>query len=204
MTPSPEEVTRLLKNWRNGDESALDQLMPLVYDELHRMAARYMRRERAGHTLQTSALVNEAYLRLVGRRDIEWQNRAHFFAVAAQVMRRLLVDYARGRKYAKRGGDRIQVTLDEGAGSSKGQPAEVLALHEALEKLAAVDRRKSQLVELRYFGGMSVEETAEVLGVSGITVKREWLKAKAWLYREIERGASLQPDPPQHRLQGDS
>jgi RNA polymerase sigma factor (TIGR02999 family) len=191
MTTSPEKVTELLRNWRNGDESALDQLMPLVYDELHRMASRYMRRERAGHTLQTSALVNEAYLRLVGRREIEFQNRAHFFAVAAQVMRLLLVDYARGRKYAKRGGDRIQVTLDEAAGSSKGQPAEVLALHEALEKLATLDRRKSQLVELRYFGGMSVEETAEVLGVSGITVKREWLKAKAWLYREIGRGRSL-------------
>jgi RNA polymerase sigma-70 factor, ECF subfamily len=199
MAPSPEEVTRLLKNWRDGDQSALDKLMPLVYDELHRMARRYMRRERAGHTLQTSALVNEAYLRLVGQREIEWQNRAHFFAVAAQVMRRLLVDYARGRKYAKRGGDRLQVTLDEQAGAFEGQPAEVLALHEALEKLATVDQRKSQLVELRYFGGMSVEETAEVLGVSGITVKREWAKAKAWLYREINRGSSHKPDATQDR-----
>jgi RNA polymerase sigma-70 factor (ECF subfamily) len=199
MTPSPEEVTQLLKNWRNGDQSALDKLMPLVYDELHRMAHRYMRRERAGHTLQTSALVNEAYLRLVGQRDIEWQNRAHFFAVAAQVMRRLLVDYARGRKYAKRGGDRLQVTLDEKVGAFEGQPAEVLAVHEALEKLAVIDHRKSQLVELRYFGGMSVEETAEVLGVSGITVKREWLKAKAWLYREINRDSSHKPDPGQHQ-----
>jgi RNA polymerase sigma factor (TIGR02999 family) len=199
MTPSPEEVTRLLKNWRSGDESALDRLMPLVYDELHRIARRYMRRERVGHTLQTSALVNEAYLRLVGRREIEWQNRAHFFAVAAQVMRRLLVDYARGRKFAKRGGDRLQVTLDEQAGAFEEQPAEVLALHEALEKLATVDQRKSQLVELRYFGGMSVEETAEVLGVSGITVKREWLKAKAWLYREIHKSGSHKPGAPQNR-----
>jgi RNA polymerase sigma factor (TIGR02999 family) len=188
MTPAPREVTQLLADWRNGDQAALEKLMPIVYDELRRIAHRYMRRERPGHTLQTTALVNEAYLRLVGRREIEWQNRAHFFAVAAQVMRSLLVDYARGRKYAKRGGDRIQVTLDETAGAFEGQPAEVLALHEALEKLATVDRRKSQLVELRYFGGMSVEETAEVLGVSGITVKREWLKAKAWLYREINKG----------------
>jgi RNA polymerase sigma factor (TIGR02999 family) len=199
MTPSAREVTQLLTEWRNGDQAALEKLMPIVYDELRRIAHRYMRRERPGHTLQTTALVNEAYLRLVGRREIEFQNRAHFFAAAAQVMRRLLVDYARGRKYAKRGGDRIQVTLDEAVGSSKGQPAEVLALHEALEKLATVDRRKSQLVELRYFGGMSVEETAEVLGVSGITVKREWLKAKAWLYREIERSGSLETDAPRHR-----
>lgn len=195
MTPSPEEVTQLLRNWHNGDQSALDKLMPLIYDELHRMARRYMRRERTGHTLQTSALVNEAYLRLAGQRNIEWQSRAHFFAVAAQVMRRLLVDYARGRKYTKRGGDRLQVTLDETAGAFEGQPAEVLALHEALEKLAAVDQRKSRLVELRYFGGMSVEETAEVLGVSGVTVKREWLKAKAWLYREINKGGSHKSNP---------
>jgi RNA polymerase sigma-70 factor (ECF subfamily) len=195
MASSAKEVTQLLMDWRNGDQTALDKLMPLVYDELHRLAHRYMRRERPGHTLQTSALVNEAYLRLVGQREMEWQSRAHFFAIAAQVMRHLLVDYARRRKYAKRGGDRIQVTLDEVVGATSGQPAEIIALHEALEKLAAIDQRKSQLVELRYFGGMSVEETAEVLGVSGITVKREWLKAKAWLYREIDRGGSLKPDP---------
>jgi RNA polymerase sigma factor (TIGR02999 family) len=187
MTPSPEEVTQLLKNWRSGDQSALDTLMPLVYDELHRMARRYMRRERAGHTLQTSALVNEAYLRLAGQRDIEWQSRAHFFAVAARVMRHLLVDYARNQKYAKRGGGAHQVTLDEAAIVSTGRNEQLLALDEALARLASIDNRKSRLVELRYFGGMSTEETAEVLGVSAITVKREWQKAKAWLYREMNR-----------------
>jgi RNA polymerase sigma-70 factor (ECF subfamily) len=187
MTPSPEEVTQLLKNWRSGDQSALDTLMPLVYDELHRMARRYMRRERAGHTLQTSALVNEAYLRLAGQRDIEWQSRAHFFAVAARVMRHLLVDYARNQKYAKRGGGAQQVTLDEAAIVSTGRNEQLLALDEALARLASIDNRKSRLVELRYFGGMSTEETAEVLGVSAITVKREWQKAKAWLYREMNR-----------------
>jgi RNA polymerase sigma-70 factor (ECF subfamily) len=187
MAPPPREVTQLLIDWRGGDESALNRLMPLVYDELRRIAHRYMRRERPGHTLQTTAVVNEAYVRLVGQRQVEFQNRAHFFAVAAQVMRHLLVDYARNQKYAKRGGGAQQVTLDEAAIVSTGRNEQLLALDEALARLASIDKRKSRLVELRYFGGMSTEETAEVLGVSAITVKREWQKAKAWLYREMNR-----------------
>jgi RNA polymerase sigma factor (TIGR02999 family) len=190
MPAAPQEVTQLLVDWRNGDKAALNKLMPLVYDELRRIASRYMKRERAGHTLQTTALVNEAYLHLVGQQNVEWQNRAHFFAVAAQVMRHLLVDHARSRNYAKRGGGAQQVTLDETAVISEDRYADLLALDEALSKLAAMDSRKSQLVELRYFGGLSAAETAEVLGVSEITVKREWLKAKAWLYRELSQGTS--------------
>lgn len=183
----PENVTQLLVNWRNGDESALDQLMPIVYDELHRLAKRYMSRERRNHTLQTTALVNEAYLRLVGQGQVEWRNRAHFFGVAAQVMRHVLVDHARSRQYAKRGGDAQRVTLNDDLAISHEDQIEVLALDEALNRLAALDERKSRIVELRYFGGLSVEETAEVLGLSAITVKRDWLKAKAWLYRELSQ-----------------
>jgi RNA polymerase sigma factor (TIGR02999 family) len=185
MAGPPQEVTQLLIDWRHGDQAALDKLMPLVYDELRRIAHRYMKRERPSHTLQTTALVNEAYVRLVGQRDAEFQNRAHFLAVAAQVMRHLLVDYARNRRYEKRGGGARQVTLDEAAVLTQGRDEQLLALDQALGKLASIDRRKSQLVELRYFGGMNTEETAEVLGVSPITVKREWQKAKAWLYREM-------------------
>ncbi len=187
MTPPPHEVTQLLIDWREGDESALDRLMPLVYDELRQIAHRYMRRERPGLTLQTTAVVNEAYVRLVGQRRVEFQNRAHFFAVAARLMRHLLVDYARNQKYVKRGGGAQQVTLDEAAVVSPVRNEQLLALDEALARLASIDERKSRLVELRYFGGMSTEETAEVLGVSAITVKREWQKAKAWLYREMNR-----------------
>ena len=186
MTDSPHEVTQLLLDWRNGDRSALDKLMPLVYDELRRLAHHYMRGERSGHTLQTTALVNEAYLRLIGEQNIEWQDRTHFFAIAAQVMRHLLVDHARSRQYAKRGGGARQVTLEEAAVVTE-QNEEVLALDEALEKLAAIDQRKSRIVEIRYFGGLSVEETAEVIGISPVTVRREWLKAKAWLYRELSQ-----------------
>lgn len=190
MTPSPQDVTQMLIAWQRGDSAALDQLMPLVYDELRRLAHRYMRRDRAGHTLQTTALVNEAYLRLADQKNMNWQSRAHFFALAAQVMRHLLIDYARRRRYAKRGGGARQVTLDEGAAVSPERSAELLALDEALRRLSALDPRKGQIVELRYFGGLSVKETAEVLGISDITVKREWSKAKAWLYRELSEGRS--------------
>jgi RNA polymerase sigma factor (TIGR02999 family) len=185
MAASAHQITDLLVNWRKGDKAALDELMPLVYDELHRLAHRYMKRERPGQTLQTTALVNEAYLRLVDSKEIDWQDRAHFFAIAAQIMRHLLVDRARARRYAKRGSGGRQVTLDETAVISSERDLELLGLDEALNKLTAIDARKSRLVELRYFGGLSVEETAEVLGVSGITVKREWSKTKAWLYREL-------------------
>ncbi len=188
MTSSPQQVTELLHDWRNGDRQALDELMPLVYEELRRIAHRHMRRERPGQSMQTTALVNEAYLRLIGSTPVEWQDRAHFFAVAATVMRHLLVDRVRARQYEKRGGGARQVSLDEAAVVSPAQDLDLLALDEVLAKLAAIDERKSRLVELRYFGGLSAEEAAEVLGVSEITVKREWLKAKAWLYRELTKG----------------
>ncbi len=185
MTPSPHEVTQLLVAWGNGDEAARDQLMPLVYDELHRLAHQYMNRERPGHTLQTSALVNEAFVRLVGQRDVHWQNRAHFFGIAAQMMRRILVDYARNRHYAKRGGSARQVSLNEALIVSEERSAEVVALDDALKSLAIMDQRKGQIVELRFFGGLSIEETAEVLAVSPGTVMRDWTLAKAWLRREM-------------------
>ena len=185
MTPSPHEVTQLLVAWGNGDEAARDQLMPLVYDELHRLAHQYMNRERPGHTLQTSALVNEAFVRLVGQRDVHWQNRAHFFGIAAQMMRRILVDYARNRHYAKRGGSARQVSLNEALIVSEVRSAEVVALDDALKSLVIMDQRKSQIVELRFFGGLSIEETAEVLAVSPGTVMRDWTLAKAWLRREM-------------------
>ena len=188
MTSSPQQVTELLHGWRGGDRQALDELMPFVYEELRRIAHRHMRRERPGQSMQTTALVNEAYLRLVGSAPVEWQDRAHFFAVAATVMRHLLVDRARARQYEKRGGGARQVSLDEAAVVSPAQDLDLLALDEVLAKLAAIDERKSRLVELRYFGGLSAEEAAEVLGVSEITVKRERLKAKAWLYRELTKG----------------
>lgn len=185
MAASTNDVTQLLVDWRNGDKQALDRLMPLVYDELRRIASRYMKREREGHTLQTTALVNEAYLRMVGQDDVDWQNRAHFFGVAASVMRHLLVDHARARGRVRRGADPQQVSLDEAAVVSNQKGEELLALDEALTRLASIDSRKVKIVELRYFSGLTAEETAEVLGVSEITVKREWLKAKAWLYREL-------------------
>ncbi len=185
MTRSPQEVTQLLVAWRNGDEAARDELMPLVYQELHRLAHQYMSRERPGHTLQTSALVNEAFLRLADQRDVQWQNRAHFIGIAGQMMRRILVDYARNRGYAKRGGSALQVSLDEELIVSEERSAEVVALDNALQSLARLDERKSRLVELRFFGGLSIEETAEVLGVSPGTVMRDWTLAKAWLRREM-------------------
>ena len=182
---STHQITQLLFRWREGDQQALDDLLPLVYNELHRLAGYYMRGERPSHTLQTSALVNEAYLRLAGAEDIQWQNRAHFFAIAAQVMRRILVDHARRRDKQKRGGAVQKVELGEAMLVSEQRAAEVVALDDALKSLAEIDPRKSQLVDLRFFGGMSIEETAEVLQVSPGTVMRDWTLAKAWLLREI-------------------
>ncbi len=184
---SPKEVTQLLLDWSHGDKAALDKLMPLVYDELRRLAHHYMGRERPGHTLQTTALVNEAYLRLVDQRSVQWQNRAHFFGIASQMMRRILVDHARSLHYKKRGGDLRQVSLDEALFVSEQRAADVLALDDALTALAQFDQRKSQIVEMRFFGGLSIEETAEVLGVSPGTVMRDWTLAKAWLHREISK-----------------
>ena len=185
MPPSPHEVTGLLEAWSHGDKAALDKLTPLVYDELRRLARRYMSRERAGHTLQTTALVNEAYLRLVDQKNVHWQNRAHFFAVAAQVMRHILIDHARTHNRAKRGGDAQLVSLEETEAMSPERAAELVALAEALNELAKLDERRSKIVELRYFGGLSIEETAEVLKVNPITVSRDWRWAKAWLYRAV-------------------
>jgi RNA polymerase sigma factor (TIGR02999 family) len=188
--PSAEKVSQLLVDWSNGDKAVLDQLMPVVYDELHRMAHHYMRGERAGHTLQTSALINEAYLRLIDYRKMRWENRAHFFAICAQLMRRILVEHARSRQFRKRGGGAYKVRLDEEAVVSPEPARDLIALHDALTNLATNDPRKSEIVELRYFGGFSIEETAEFLGLSPTTVKREWRSAKAWLYRAITKGAS--------------
>jgi RNA polymerase sigma factor (TIGR02999 family) len=187
-TSSSEEVTQLLIAWNNGDKDAMGRLMPLVYRELHHLARRRLRREGAGHTLQTTALVHEAYLRLVGQKEAQWQNRAHFFAIAAQMMRRVLVDYARRRGYAKRGGGAQKVPFDEVPYVSNGKATDIVALDEALTTLAEIDRRKSKMLELRFFGGLSIEETASVLGVSPGTVRRDWTLAKAWLQREIKKG----------------
>ena len=187
--PSPKEVTRLLVAWGNGDQAALDELIPLVYDELRRLARRYMRRESQDHTLQTSALVNEAYLRLVDQKSVQWQNRAHFFGVAAQMMRRILVDHARSRLRAKRGGGAQMVSLADEAVMYQ-EVAEVIALDDALNNLAELDPRKSQIVEMKFFGGLTNEEAAEVLKVTTRTVEREWRKAKAWLHRAINKGVT--------------
>jgi RNA polymerase sigma-70 factor, ECF subfamily len=185
--PSTEEISDLLIDWGNGNRAALDQLMPLVYDELRRLAHHYLGHERLGHTLQTSALVNEVYLKLVNERAMQWQNRAHFFAVAATLMRIILVDYARRRNYAKRGGAAQRVSFDEGLAVSNERASELLALDDALNALAMLDARKSKVAELRFFGGLSVEETAEALKVSPVTIMREWRLAKAWLHRELSQ-----------------
>ena len=185
MTPSPKQVSQLLVAWGEGDQGARDELMPLVYEELHRLAHHYMNRERPGHTLQTSALVNEAFVRLIDQKEVHWQNRAHFFGIAAQMMRRILVDYARSRHYAKRGGSAQQVSLNEAVIVSEERSAEVVALDDALKGLAEFDPRKSQIVELRFFGGLSIDETAEVLNVSPGTVMRDWTLAKAWLRKQM-------------------
>jgi RNA polymerase sigma-70 factor (ECF subfamily) len=186
-TPSPaqQEVTQLLGDWSGGDKGALEKLIPLVQPELHRLAHQYMSRERAGHTLQTTALLDEAYLLLVDTKKPSWQNRTHFVAAAAQVMRRIMVDHARERHALKRGGGALKVTLDEAALVTETRSEELLALDEALERLATQDPHKSQIVELRYFGGLTVEETAEFLKQSQRTVEREWNMAKAWLYRAL-------------------
>lgn len=185
MEPARQQVSQLLVAWSSGDQSALEELMPLVYEELRRLAHHYIRRERPGHTLQTSGLVNEAYLRLVDQTNIQWQNRAHFFGIAARLMRQILVDYARRQRYAKRGGDARRLSLDEALIISKERAADVVALDDALKTLAEIDSRQSQIVELRFFGGLSIEETAEVLSVSAGTVMRDWTLAKAWLRREL-------------------
>ncbi len=184
--PTSQEITELLLAWGHGDETALERLMPMVYDELRRLAHRYLAGERPGHTLQTTALVNEAYLRLIDSSRVRWQNRAHFFAVSAQLMRRILVDFARSRHKLKRGGDAVQVSFDEAAVISREPSADLIALDESLKALASFDERKSKVVELRFFGGLSVEETAEVLQVSPDTVMRDWSLAKVWLLRELE------------------
>lgn len=185
MTPQQPEVTELLKESARGNRAALDQLLPLVYSELRRIADRYLRRERTDHTLQATALVHEAYLRLVDQRDVEWQNRAHFFGVAAQMMRRILVDHARAQRSAKRGSGVIKVSLDDVLEISDEQMESMLALDEALKALEQIDPQKSRIVELRFFGGLSIEETAEALGIGTATVIRQWRVAKAWLYNEV-------------------
>ena len=186
--PPDEDITHLLTAWCGGDESALERLVPVVERELRRLAGHYMRREREGHTLQTTALINEVYLRLVGGPHVSWESRTHFYGIAAKLMREVLVDYARSRQRLKRGGDAVQVSLSEGTILSEEKSAELVALHEALNKLAAVDARKSRVVELRYFGGLSVEEVAEVLKVSTATVMRDWSMARAWLRKEVGDG----------------
>ena len=187
QTPSPKEITRLLVAWGDGDQSALDKLVPLVQSELHRLAHHYMGRERPGHTLQTSALVNEAYIRLIDWKNVRWQNRAHFFGVSAQLMRRILVDFARERHYLKRGGGALQVSLSEAAAFATDKESDLVALDEALVELSEMDQRKGQVVELRFFGGLSVKEVAEVLKVSEETVMRDWRLAKVWLLRQLGR-----------------
>jgi len=186
MSSSEEEVTALLRRWRDGDEAALNKLTPLVYDELHRLAHKYIRRERPGHTLQTTALVNEAYVRLVDQNSVDWQNRAHFFGVAAQVMRHILVDYARQQTAVKRGGGAERFNLDEGSIVSKESAAELVALDEALKALSHLYPRRSKVVELRYFGGLNNKEASEILNVSETTIERDWRFARAWLFREMQ------------------
>ncbi len=192
--PVVEDISAMLRAWSGGDQSALDRLTPIVYDELHRLARRYMKRERSGHSLQATALVNEAYMRLVDYERMQWQNRAHFFAVSAQVMRRILVDHAR-RRNVKRGAGVQHVSLEEAAVVGGGHDAEsggdLVALDDALTALARIDPRKMQVVEMRFFGGLSVEETGEVLKVSPVTVKRDWRAAKLWLYRAMTGGREL-------------
>ena len=186
MTSSSSSVSQLLQAWSRGDEAALEQLTPLVYDELHRLARRYMRREGPGHTLQTSALVNEAYLRLIDQRNVSWQNRSHFFGIASQLMRRLLVDHARSNARQKRGGNAPKHSLDAAAVLNKEHVVDLLVIDEALTKLAELDSQKSRIVEMKFFGGLTNDEVAECLHVSSRTIEREWRKSKAWLKRALE------------------
>ena len=185
MTTSPQGITQPLLDWGNGNGQALEKLTPLVYDELRRLASRYLRRERQDHTLQSTALVHEAWLRMVDQRQIHWQNRAQFFGLAAEMIRRILIDHARNRQAAKRGDGAIKLSLDEAMATPASRDFDLLALDDALADLARLDPQQSRLVELRFFAGLSVEESAAVLGVSPATVKREWATAKAWLYRAL-------------------
>jgi RNA polymerase sigma-70 factor, ECF subfamily len=193
MPVTSHEVTQWLHEWSNGDQAALDRLLPVVYDELRQMAHRYMARQNPGHTLQTAALINEAFLKLVGQPDKHFENRAHFFGVAAQAMRSILVDFARAKQFAKRGGGAHAVALDEALTVSAERAAELVALDDALQELAIVDARKCRVVELRYFGGLSVAETAQVLQLAEITVMRDWSMAKAWLHRELSKDGKSDP-----------
>ena len=181
----PDDVTQLLESWSNGDQVALEKLMPLVYDELHRLAQRYLRQERSDHTLQSTALVHEAYLRMVDQKNVRWQNRAHFFGVAAQSIRHILVDHARSHRAAKRGSGAAKLSLDEAIGVPEKREVDLLALDESLERLSSLDPQQGQIVEMRFFGGLSIEETAEALRISPATVKRDWVMAKAWLYQNL-------------------
>jgi RNA polymerase sigma factor (TIGR02999 family) len=189
MSALPEEITQLLLKWSKGDDAALDHLIPLVYPELRKLARRYMGRQDPAHTLQTSALINEAYLRLVDQQAVEWRDRAHFFAAAAQMMRHILIDHARSHRYAKRGAGAQHIPLDDVTVVSQERAAELIALNDALTRLAKIDQRKGQIVELRFFGGLTVDETAEVMKLAPITIKREWRSAKAWLHSEIGSSA---------------
>jgi len=187
MSSERPGVTQLLEAWSQGDQTALEKIMPLVYDELHRMAQRFMSRQKPGHTLQATALINEAFIKLVGQEEKQWKNRSHFFAVAAQAMRHILVDYARSKQSTKRGGNEQRTEFDEAVSVSNERANEIVALDDALIELAGVDPRKARVVEMRYFGGLSVEETAKVLNISTVTVMRDWSLAKAWLYRELSK-----------------
>ena len=182
---SSNQVTTLLYRWREGDREALEQLMPLVYEELRRLAHYYLRQERSDHTLQSTALVHEAYLRLAGQKTPEWQNRAHFFGIAARIMRQILMEYARGRGAAKRGGGACKITLDEDFKAPDEIGVDVVALDKALNELSEIDEQQGRIVELRFFGGLTIEDTSEVLGISPATVKRDWVTARAWLYRAM-------------------
>jgi RNA polymerase sigma factor (TIGR02999 family) len=188
MNSSDSDITGLLVDWNNGDKAAMDKLLPMVERELHRLAHAYMRRENPNHTLQTTALINETYMRLVDQRRVQWQNRAHFFGIAAQIMRRILLNYARDQNRLKRGGKAIHVSLSEACVMPAEKDREIIALNDALNRLEAIDERKAKVVELRFFGGLTVEEIAEVLKISNVTVMRDWSFAKAWLSREMQNG----------------
>jgi RNA polymerase sigma factor (TIGR02999 family) len=185
------DVTTLLARWGSGDSAALEELTPLVYDELRRLAGRFLRRERPGHTLQSTALVHEAYMKLIDQSQVQFQNRSHFFAIAAQLVRRILVDHARTRDRQKRGGGAMKLSLDDALGVSDKREVELVALDDALTGLSKLDPQQSRIVEMRFFGGLSIEETAEAVGVSPATVKRDWVAAKAWLFREMSRAGSV-------------
>ena len=187
MSPLPKDVTQLLLDWSNGNKDAVNKLIPLVYNHLRGLANHYLRRERPNHTLQATALIHEAYLKLVDQTNVHWQNRAHFFGIAANLMRQILVNHALSHNSAKRGGGAYKLSLDEAVGLSKERDVDLVALDEAITRLTSLDARQGRIVELRFFGGLTIEETAEVLGISPATVKREWTTAKAWLYREISR-----------------